>query len=629
MELSHLTDTANAFLHRGALVRCVAILGIVLTALADAPLAHAAALPGQWTRLADMPTARSHLAAGVIEGKLYVVGGHDGNRTSSVLERYDPATNRWERLADMPTARQGPAVGAVDGTLYVVGGYDGNRNLSVLERYSPATNRWERLADMPTARSWLAAGAIEGTLYVVGGYGSNVLERYDPATNRWERLADMPTARSGLAAGVIGGKLYVVGGDGGRNVLERYDPATNRWERLADMPTERSYLAANVIDGMLYIVGGHGGNRYLSVLERYERQPVLTVLTHPDPSRSYYSRFVTARWDSIAESNGYLWQINQDPASALHLPPTGEDWWTLEPRLSWVVSEGGTWYLHVAVIDLDGQVGEVYHHRMNVVDTPPAITCTTHPDPALVYPFPNVSLAWEQPGIDTVYALIDRNPRTTPTRGNAQAYTSSPIRFRNMPNGTHYVHIRGSDYAGTLGPTAHFQVNIGREATPAPPGAPRVATTDVDAPPMSGAKTAVDSTRLERLPPVAVLDFAAHGVDRDAAVLLSSRLRDALVRTGQANVYERTRVEAILREQGFQHSGCTSAECVVEIGQLVGVEDIIVGEVGRLGAAYLMSARLIDVETGRVVRTASSPGASSPDALLRYLPSMAWTLLSR
>lgn len=404
-------------------------------------------------------------------------------------------------------------------------------------------------------------------------------------------------------------------------------------------------------DYVIGVAGSYSGGGYVLSVQsvaagpvRQQRQPVtvsaprvevrvpgLTISTQPVGPRSYYSRYITASWDSSL-CNGYLWQINQDSAYTLQLPPSGEDWWTAEPRLSWAVSEGGTWWLHLAVVDIDGNVGGVFHRRIRILDEPPEATCTTHPDPSLTYPFPNVSLTWREPGIDTVWALIDRNPRTIPTRQNARAYTTfidrpSPIRFLSQPNGTHYVHLRGSDPVGSLGPVAHLQINIGRESTPAPPGAERVVTTAIAGPPVE--TTIAFEAPVGELPALAVLSFAAQGVDTNAAVLLSSRLRDAITRTGAANVYERDKVEMILREQGFQKSGCTTTECAVEIGQLVNVQYIVAGEVGRLGAAYLMSARLLDVETGRLVRTASSPGTSSPDALLRYLPSMAWTLMSR
>jgi len=34
-------------------------------------------------------------------------------------------------------------------------------------------------------------------------------------------------------------------------------------------------------------------------------------------------------------------------------------------------------------------------------------------------------------------------------------------------------------------------------------------------------------------------------------------------------------MEQILVEQGFQQSGCTTNECMVEVGKLIGVENIV------------------------------------------------------
>ena len=53
-----------------------------------------------------MAVERSTPAMGVLDGKLYAVGGYPygGGRLSSV-ERYDPATNAWEAAAPLTTAR--------------------------------------------------------------------------------------------------------------------------------------------------------------------------------------------------------------------------------------------------------------------------------------------------------------------------------------------------------------------------------------------------------------------------------------------------------------------------------------------------------------------------------------------
>jgi N-acetylneuraminic acid mutarotase len=89
------------------------------------------------------------LAAAVVDGKLYVMGGYDSqNLTLSFVERYDPSTNAWEAAAPMSTARRALAAAVVDGKLYVMGGHDGQNWLSSIERYDPAKDEWVTMASM-------------------------------------------------------------------------------------------------------------------------------------------------------------------------------------------------------------------------------------------------------------------------------------------------------------------------------------------------------------------------------------------------------------------------------------------------------------------------------------------------
>ena len=81
-------------------------------------------------------------------GKLYVMGGHDGQNWLSSVERYDPAKNAWEAVAPMSTARSALAAAATDGKLYVMGGYDGPNWLSSVKQYDPAKNEWVAMASM-------------------------------------------------------------------------------------------------------------------------------------------------------------------------------------------------------------------------------------------------------------------------------------------------------------------------------------------------------------------------------------------------------------------------------------------------------------------------------------------------
>jgi N-acetylneuraminic acid mutarotase len=220
-----------------------------------------------WTTKAAMPMALCCLGAGVVNGKLYAVGGIDSNQKSmNTLEAYDPTTDTWISMAPMPTARDCVAVGVIHGILYAVAGEFDNgsrvRFLNTVEAYNPATNTWKTKASIPRKRRCSAAGVINGILYIVGGYDGHAmrtLDAYNPTTDSWTTKASMPAERSQLASGVINGRLYEVGGASRQhifNTVNAYDPVTNTWTADTPMPTALWGLAAGVINGTLYTVGG-------------------------------------------------------------------------------------------------------------------------------------------------------------------------------------------------------------------------------------------------------------------------------------------------------------------------------------------------------------------------------------
>ena len=103
---------------------------------------------------------------------------------------------------------------------------------------------------------------------------------------------------------------------------------------------------------------------------------------------------------------------------------------------------------------------------------------------------------------------------------------------------------------------------------------------------------------------VGVLDLVSETVSAPETRILTDRLRSELVRTGRFSVIERERMNALLAEQGFQQNTCVAAECVVEVGQLIGVQKMIAGNIGRIGTVYTLSVRVIDVGTGTIEQTA-------------------------
>jgi len=150
-------------------------LGVSITAtLLLTALPPATAAPGSWTQKADMPGQASTPASCVVDGILYVMGGHypDADTALRTVWAYDPLVDSWTRKADLPTARHFLAAAAVDGIIYVVGGTGaGVPGASVLPvaAYDPKTDTWTNGANMLTGRATLAACAVDGVIYAIGG----------------------------------------------------------------------------------------------------------------------------------------------------------------------------------------------------------------------------------------------------------------------------------------------------------------------------------------------------------------------------------------------------------------------------------------------------------------------------
>ena len=110
-------------------------------------------------------------------------------------------------------------------------------------------------------------------------------------------------------------------------------------------------------------------------------------------------------------------------------------------------------------------------------------------------------------------------------------------------------------------------------------------------------------THAQDLPAIAVLDMEGKGVDAQEASVLTDKLRGELVASQAFNVVERGTMNEILKEQGFQQTGCTSNECIVEAGQLIGVRYMVAATIGKIENTYLLSARIIDVATGKIEKS--------------------------
>jgi N-acetylneuraminic acid mutarotase len=194
-----------------------------------------------WKALPPLPGKRGSAIAAEVDGKIYVIGGAttmEGSkdpfftafgpaRVLGTNEVYDPATNKWESRNPMSVPRNHAFGGVVNGKIYVIGGRTGQAfilsatNTDVVEEYNPASNMWSIPKErMPTARSGGASGTDGRRIFVAGGEVTTTelvgafraVEAYDPATNSWTTLPSMMMPRHGFAGAVIGNRFHLVSG---------------------------------------------------------------------------------------------------------------------------------------------------------------------------------------------------------------------------------------------------------------------------------------------------------------------------------------------------------------------------------------------------------------------------------
>ena len=126
---------------------------------------------------------------------------------------------------------------------------------------------------------------------------------------------------------------------------------------------------------------------------------------------------------------------------------------------------------------------------------------------------------------------------------------------------------------------------------------------------------------------VAVLDLEGRGISAMEAATLTDRMRSELVKTGAVTVVERGQMQEILSEQDFQLTGCTSDECAVQIGELLGVTTMFAGSIGKIGNTYTIDIRTIDVQRGSIINTMTRDYLGEIDGLLREIERMAWSMV--
>ena len=127
----------------------------------------------------------------------------------------------------------------------------------------------------------------------------------------------------------------------------------------------------------------------------------------------------------------------------------------------------------------------------------------------------------------------------------------------------------------------------------------------------------IASPFLSAAPTIAVAEFGAR-FDRTVHRIVPNIITENLINSGQFDFFERDKLGAILKEQGFQSAGMVDPSTAVSLGKLSGIDYILTGEIvdfGREVRAFSgygvrtqtvfyrleVAVRVLETETGRVV----------------------------
>ncbi len=156
----------------------------------------------KWTQLGNLNLGRAYIAGGVVDGKLYAIGGDTWNPTThqlvpvsnvEMLDLTQPNPN-WVGVASLPSPRGDLGAWGYDsgsgfqtsGKVMVAGGIYPNPDSSAF-LYNPGTNSWSSAPPLVNATRNYAFAQWNGYLYAFGGYdysnntpeGANFSQRFD------------------------------------------------------------------------------------------------------------------------------------------------------------------------------------------------------------------------------------------------------------------------------------------------------------------------------------------------------------------------------------------------------------------------------------------------------------------
>lgn len=219
--------------------------------------------------LAPLPAPkRTEVVGAFWDGKIAVVAGLLQDDTpSKQVDFYDPATDTWSPGPELPIPLHHAGAGVLGGRLYVIGGYSGLagawKPVDAVHSLGRGETAWRVEPKLDGPRGALAIASLETALVAIGGVGSGetttaVLES---GATAWSSGPDLGIGREHLAATAAGGRAYAIAGrlhslESNRDTVESFAFGEDSWRAEPKLNHPRGGVGAAAPAGRPCVAGG-------------------------------------------------------------------------------------------------------------------------------------------------------------------------------------------------------------------------------------------------------------------------------------------------------------------------------------------------------------------------------------
>ena len=173
----------------------------------------------KWIEKSSMPSARSELTTLVHDEKIYVLGGIGKDKALSSFEVYDAVEDKWTILASLPIPNHHGSLGIVNDKIYLIGGFvdlTWRHANGIIYQYDIQTNIWKEYDSLNRLRVAHTSESFGEKIFIFGGHGykpSHVLY-YLPEDKKMKELETRMPSPADHIASIINkdGTFIIFGG---------------------------------------------------------------------------------------------------------------------------------------------------------------------------------------------------------------------------------------------------------------------------------------------------------------------------------------------------------------------------------------------------------------------------------